>query len=94
MTQQHRGGGRAANSWSAGTRAVGALPDAQRRVVVLAYYGGYTPREIASLIGTSLGTVKSRMRRAIHNLRHLLGDGEEPAGLEGGIRPGVPEAGS
>jgi RNA polymerase sigma-70 factor (ECF subfamily) len=52
--------------------ALEALPEAQRRVVQLAYFEGRTHHEIAALDGLPLGTVKSRMRLAIERLRGLL----------------------
>lgn len=55
-------------------RALRALPESQREAMTLAYYGGYTQREIAALIGTPIGTVKTRMHRAMHNLRNALDD--------------------
>jgi RNA polymerase sigma-70 factor (ECF subfamily) len=70
-------------------RALGALPDSQREALTLAYYGGYTQREIASLTSTPIGTVKTRMHRAMHNLRHALddlADLHESAGAAGGAR--------
>ena len=60
-----------------GERVRGALrelPETQREAMTLAYYGGYTQREIASLTSTPLGTVKTRMHRAMHNLRTALDD--------------------
>lgn len=68
-------------------RALGALPDSQREALTLAYYGGYTQREIASLTSTPIGTVKTRMHRAMHNLRQALddlADLHESAGAAGG----------
>ena len=65
-------------------RALRALPDPQREALTLAYYGGYTQREIASLTDTPLGTVKTRMHRALHHLRTTLDDLAEttdPRGL-------------
>jgi RNA polymerase sigma factor (sigma-70 family) len=55
-------------------RALRELPENQREAMTLAYYGGYTQREIASLTSTPLGTVKTRMHRAMHNLRAALDD--------------------
>ncbi|MGH3156032.1 MAG: sigma-70 family RNA polymerase sigma factor [Streptosporangiaceae bacterium] len=37
------------------------LPDAQRRALTLAYFGGYTQSQIAEFTGAPLGTVKTRM---------------------------------
>jgi len=54
-------------------RAVGALPDDQRRALVLAIYAGRTAREISELDGVALGTVKTRIRAAMLKLRDTLG---------------------
>ncbi len=54
--------------------AMQTLPEPQREALVLAYFGGYTQREIAGLTGTPLGTVKTRM---------LVGMKRLKAGLEG-----------
>jgi RNA polymerase sigma factor (sigma-70 family) len=54
--------------------ALSDLPHSQREALTLAYYGGYTQREIAALTNTPLGTVKTRMHRAMTNLRHTLDD--------------------
>jgi len=63
--------------------ALGRLPAEQRQVLALAYYGGYTQREVAALTGVPLGTVKSRMFTGIARLRSLLGPavGEFAGGL-------------
>jgi RNA polymerase sigma factor (sigma-70 family) len=55
--------------------AVGALPDDQRRALVLAMYAGKTAREISELDGVPLGTVKTRLRAAMLKLRETLGVG-------------------
>lgn len=56
--------------------AVGRLPDSQREVVALAYWGGLSATEIARDAGIPLGTVKSRMRLALNRLRAELEVGE------------------
>jgi RNA polymerase sigma factor (sigma-70 family) len=52
--------------------ALGALPREQREALTLAYFGGFTQREVASISGIPLGTVKSRMFTAVRTLRGLL----------------------
>jgi RNA polymerase sigma-70 factor (ECF subfamily) len=45
------------------------LPDAQREVITLAYYGELTHTEIATALELPPGTVKGRMRLGLHKLR-------------------------
>ena len=49
--------------------AVAALPQDQRPVLEMAYFEGLTGSEIAEALGLPLGTVKSRLARAIKHLR-------------------------
>jgi RNA polymerase sigma-70 factor (ECF subfamily) len=53
-------------------RAVEALPPGERDAIMLAYFGGRTYRETASLLGQPEGTVKSRIRSGLQNLRRAL----------------------
>ena len=53
-------------------RSLAALTELQREAVVLAYYGGYTHREIAELLGVPSGTVKTRLRDGLLRLRGHL----------------------
>ncbi len=54
-------------------RCLGTLTEVQRESVTLAFYGGYTYPEVATLLGAPLGTVKTRMRDGLIRLRDCLG---------------------
>jgi len=53
-------------------RAVGLLPESQRQVVELAYFGGLSYREVAVAAGIPEGTAKSRLRLALAKLETVL----------------------
>lgn len=52
--------------------AMAALPEAQRRVLELAYFHGWTHREIAEYLGEPLGTVKSRLHLGLRKIHDEL----------------------
>jgi RNA polymerase sigma-70 factor (ECF subfamily) len=52
--------------------ALTTLPPDQRRVVELAYFGGYTQARIAETLGIPIGTVKTRTLAAMRKLRRAL----------------------
>lgn len=49
-----------------------AIPEPQRRVLELAYFGGLSQREIAESLSEPLGTIKARTRAGLEKLRALL----------------------
>ena len=53
-------------------QALDALPEAQREVILLAYFGGYSQTEIAARLSEPLGTVKTRVRTGMQKLRDAL----------------------
>jgi RNA polymerase sigma factor (sigma-70 family) len=72
--------------------ALSLLPEPQREALVLAYFGGYTQREIAGLTATPLGTVKTRMLAGMRRMRGGL-DGTATIGLDlDGVGPDAPSS--
>jgi RNA polymerase sigma-70 factor (ECF subfamily) len=54
--------------------AVSTLPPDERKAIELAYFGGHTYREVATLLDAPEGTVKSRIRTGLRRLRVTLAD--------------------
>jgi len=60
--------------------AITSLPKEQKEALALAYFRGYTHSQIAEALDQPLGTIKTRIRLAMHKLRELLGDNRLEAG--------------
>ena len=54
--------------------ALQQLPEAQRILIELAYFEGYTQSQLAARLGEPLGTIKTRLRLGVQKLRGLLGE--------------------
>lgn len=65
-------------------RIVNKLDEQNRRIIELLYFSDYTQKEVSEELGIPLGTVKSKVRKAISQLRELLGD--EKLLVLGGIK--------
>jgi len=59
--------------------ALGTLPDDQRQVIELAYFGGLSHTQIAEVLDLPPGTVKGRMRLGLSKMRSALGEAERVA---------------
>jgi RNA polymerase sigma-70 factor (ECF subfamily) len=55
-------------------RAVDALPEAQRTLILMGFFGGLTHEQIARRTGVPLGTVKTRIRSGLHKMRSTLSE--------------------
>jgi RNA polymerase sigma-70 factor (ECF subfamily) len=55
--------------------ALSELPGEQSKVIELAYFGGFSQSEIATMLGLPLGTVKGRMRLGLEKIRGELAEG-------------------
>jgi len=54
-------------------RCLDGLTDVQRESITLAYYGGYTYRQVAALLGVKLAAIKTRIRDGLIRMRDCLG---------------------
>jgi RNA polymerase sigma-70 factor, ECF subfamily len=54
-------------------RCLDGLTELQRESITLAYYGGYSYPQVATLLDTALGTIKTRIRDGLIRLRDCLG---------------------
>lgn len=62
-------------------RAIDALPDTFRVIIVLVEIEGYTYREVAASLDLPLGTVRSRLSRARSALQRMLWERAKEAGI-------------
>jgi RNA polymerase sigma factor (sigma-70 family) len=53
-------------------RALQALPAADRELLVLCHFAGWTPTELAAIAGVPASTVRVRLHRATVRARHLF----------------------
>ena len=58
--------------------ALAQLPTNQQQAIILAYFGGYTQRQIAEMLEQPIGTIKTRLRLAMQKLRDYLNEEQEP----------------
>ena len=63
-------------------RALGALTPKQRAVVVLRFFEDRSERDVAEILGVTVGTVKSQTHAALGRLRAALPPSDEPSGID------------
>jgi RNA polymerase sigma-70 factor, ECF subfamily len=54
-------------------RCLDGLTEVQRESITLAYYGGYSSRQVAGLLNVTLGAIKTRIRDGLIRMRDCLG---------------------
>src|SRR5215813_6047065 len=54
-------------------RCLDGLTDVQRESITLAYYGGYSYRQVSELLKVTLGAIKTRIRDGLIRMRDCLG---------------------
>jgi RNA polymerase sigma-70 factor, ECF subfamily len=64
-------------------RAIGELPDGYREIFLLHEVEGYQHREIANLLGCSVGTSKSQLHKAKLRMREILSNKPQSLGMSG-----------
>lgn len=78
----HKPGGEAVNPDLLGVKeVVGRLDEKYKSLIDLVYFKGYTQEEAAEETGIPLGTIKTRLRYAIGELRKLFGENFAAAAL-------------
>jgi len=68
--------------------AVRTLDSDERELIELAFYQGHSHQELAELTGRPLGSVKSKLRAALHKLRARLDDSPDGDTEDRGTRGG------
>ena len=56
-------------------KALESIPEAQRTVILMSYFQGYSQTEIAKILDQPLGTVKTRIRLGMQKLRSIFKNG-------------------
>ncbi len=54
-------------------RCLDGLTEVQRESITLAYYGGYSYRQVSGLLNVTLGAIKTRIRAGLIRMRDCLG---------------------